>query len=130
MAHPIYKTCILKQREQTMMRKQAEEDYRSETAANDVDLKRKDRHLSLALDAAKDKRETERKANQQKREEDEKRRQIRIDAQRKEEDNIRQRRRDNVALKNELVKQTKEKKLLGREETTGEGRKRPTQGPR
>ncbi|KAI4793382.1 hypothetical protein KUCAC02_032757 [Chaenocephalus aceratus] len=29
MAHPIYKTCILKQREQTMMRKQAEEDYRA-----------------------------------------------------------------------------------------------------
>nr|XP_033957565.1 trichohyalin-like [Pseudochaenichthys georgianus] len=143
MAHPIYKTRILKQREQTMMRKQAEEDYRSETAANDVDLKRKDRHLSLALDAAKDKRffqnarvrkfnsdllkekirkdnavmaasnrETVRKANQQKREEDEKRRQICIDAQRKEEDNIRQRRRDNVALKNELVKQTKEKNLL------------------
>ncbi|XP_034077503.1 trichohyalin-like [Gymnodraco acuticeps] len=56
MAHPIYNSCILKRRDQTMMRKQAEEDYRSESAANEVDFKRTDRHLSLALDAAKDKR--------------------------------------------------------------------------
>ncbi|KAK5891790.1 hypothetical protein CesoFtcFv8_012230 [Champsocephalus esox] len=138
-----------------MMCNQAEKDYRSETAANDVDLKRKDRHLSSALDAANDKRflqnprvrtfhtalakeeirnynavmaaskrETERKANQQKREEDEKRRQICINAQRKEQENIRQRRRDNVALEKERVKQIKEKKLLKEEERRQEKEER------
>ncbi|KAK1895765.1 Coiled-coil domain containing protein 173 [Dissostichus eleginoides] len=153
MAHPIYKACILKRREQIMMRKQAEEDYRSETAANEVDFRRTD--WQRALDAANDKRffqnegvrkfnsdllkekirkdnaaivaskrEKERKADQQRREKEEEMRQICIDAQRKVEDETRQRRRDKLALKDEHVKRTKEKKLSREEERQQEKEER------
>ena len=72
-------------------------------------LKEKIRKDNAAMAASK--RETERKADQQRREKEEEMRQKCIDAQRKEEDESRQRRRVKLALNDKLVKKTKEKKL-------------------